>query len=296
MLWLIAGVLIASNRNSKIVLWFCLLLFFASLGAISDVLRSYIDNPGHFIIIGFVCSTISFLFCPYAYLLFSLYQSKIDLSLTQKHLLAIPIFVLIFIVIADPKFGIWGYFDFSPYFWFLAIYAIIYIIVTDFILIKAYIKEQNPKLKHQKLLTCIVFYPVSIFCAYTNYITVALKRFYIGRGADHIMVTYLMFLVAIFMVTKGFLGVRLKIQRQIMDEEGFTHEEIIQKEYNQLLKEKEILDLLSKEEQKVFVLLSEGHTKADIAKHLYKSENTIKSQVRSINKKIGVRNVDLTGG
>lgn len=68
--------------------------------------------------------------------------------------------------------------------------------------------------------------------------------------------------------------------------------EVLLKDYSRL-KQEEQLKLLSDSEREVFRLLENGYSRSRIQNELYKSENTIKTQIKSILKKMGVSNVGL---
>lgn len=68
--------------------------------------------------------------------------------------------------------------------------------------------------------------------------------------------------------------------------------EVLLKEYSRL-KQEEQLRSLSDSEREVFRLLENGYSRSQIQNELYKSENTIKTQIKSILKKMGVSNVGL---
>ncbi len=68
--------------------------------------------------------------------------------------------------------------------------------------------------------------------------------------------------------------------------------EVLLKEYSRL-KQEEQLRPLTDSEREVFRLLENGYSRSQIQNELYKSENTIKTQIKSILKKMGVSNVGL---
>jgi Response regulator containing a CheY-like receiver domain and an HTH DNA-binding domain len=65
--------------------------------------------------------------------------------------------------------------------------------------------------------------------------------------------------------------------------------EVLLQEYHRL-KEAEQLQDLTPAEKEIYFLIESGHTQAQIARQLYKSENTIKNQVNHILKKLKVSN------
>jgi len=66
--------------------------------------------------------------------------------------------------------------------------------------------------------------------------------------------------------------------------------EVLLKEFSRL-KQEEQLNSLTESERKVFRLLESGYSRSKIESELYKSENTIKTQIKSILKKMGVNRV-----
>jgi Response regulator containing a CheY-like receiver domain and an HTH DNA-binding domain len=60
-------------------------------------------------------------------------------------------------------------------------------------------------------------------------------------------------------------------------------------EFSRLKKEEQLQDLSSPEKE-IFRLIEQGYTQAEIAQKLYKTQNTIKTQIKSILKKLKVKN------
>ena len=71
---------------------------------------------------------------------------------------------------------------------------------------------------------------------------------------------------------------------------GNSPYEVLLKEYSRLKKEEQ-LKPLTESEKRVFHLLETGYSRSEIEKELFKSENTVKTQVKSILKKMGVSRV-----
>lgn len=71
---------------------------------------------------------------------------------------------------------------------------------------------------------------------------------------------------------------------------GNSPYEVLLKEYSRI-KTEEQLKPLTESERKVFHLLETGYSRSEIQKELFKSENTVKTQVKSILKKMGVSRV-----
>ena len=63
---------------------------------------------------------------------------------------------------------------------------------------------------------------------------------------------------------------------------------VLLQEYTQLKKEEQMSGL-TVSEREVFYLLSDGYTKPEIETKLYKTDNTVKSQVKQILRKLGVK-------
>lgn len=68
-----------------------------------------------------------------------------------------------------------------------------------------------------------------------------------------------------------------------------TPYKLLIKEFSRLKKE-ELLNDLTRPEKEIFHLIEKGHTQAEIAQMLYKTQNTIKTQIKSILKKLEVSN------
>ena len=65
--------------------------------------------------------------------------------------------------------------------------------------------------------------------------------------------------------------------------------EVLLKEFSQLKKNEQLKDL-TQSEKEVYDLLEKGYTKSGIEAMLYKTTNTVKSQIKQILKKLGVNN------
>jgi NarL family two-component system response regulator LiaR len=61
------------------------------------------------------------------------------------------------------------------------------------------------------------------------------------------------------------------------------------KEFSRLKKEEQLHEL-SYPEKEIFNLIEQGYTQTEIARMLYKTQNTIKTQIKSILKKLAVKN------
>lgn len=68
-----------------------------------------------------------------------------------------------------------------------------------------------------------------------------------------------------------------------------TPYKLLIKEFSRLKKE-ELLNDLSRPEKEIFHLVEKGHTQAEIAEILFKTQNTIKTQIKSILRKLGASN------
>jgi DNA-binding NarL/FixJ family response regulator len=65
--------------------------------------------------------------------------------------------------------------------------------------------------------------------------------------------------------------------------------EVLLKEFSQLKRNEQLKDL-TQSEKEVYFLLEKGYTKSGIEDKLYKTANTVKSQIKQILKKLGVNN------
>ncbi len=70
--------------------------------------------------------------------------------------------------------------------------------------------------------------------------------------------------------------------------ESETPMQVLLREYSRLKREEQ-LSVLTESEREVFELLGKGYKKHEIETKLFKTDNTVKSQVKSILRKIGVK-------
>lgn len=88
-----------------------------------------------------------------------------------------------------------------------------------------------------------------------------------------------------FIDKEDYVTLPKKIRQVCMGQSATQH---LAQEYQQL-KQREQLNLLTTSEQEVLSLLRQGYKQAEIEKMLYKSHNTIRSQIKSLLKKLGVK-------
>lgn len=78
--------------------------------------------------------------------------------------------------------------------------------------------------------------------------------------------------------------------REVYNEKSsYKAYELLIADFSKLKKEEQLKDLTSAEKE-VFELLEKGYTRSEIQEKLIKTENTIKTQIKNILKKLGVKN------
>jgi signal transduction histidine kinase len=189
--------------------WASAFVFTSGLGGLSVVLQENTQQVLAYYLSNFF-SSISHFFAPYTLLMFSIHYSALFSTLWKnrlRYLLLIPILMMYIIYPIFPKF--------EPSYKILAIWVVPYILGANTLLLYSYLRE-NDKVKVQRLMTCILIIPGTLFAMMTNYV---LRAF----GVDHAwrynswltIIIFVAFMVSIFKY--GVLGIRLKYEKLSRD-------------------------------------------------------------------------------
>lgn len=218
-LWIIAGILIRTDPYNRATRWGSALAFFSGFGGLGIFLREYSftlsDTNTKFIIY----SATSFMFtlstqiAPYIVLIYSIiYTGTLNnfkfISKYCRGIFFIPVIIMYLLYPSIP--------DYRPSFLILSLWVVPYVLFANYLLIYSYKAEKNARKKQQRLLTCILITPTTLFAITANYILRALRIESIWRyNAITISVAFIIFVYASFRY--GVMGVRVKFEKYRLD-------------------------------------------------------------------------------
>lgn len=97
----------------------------------------------------------------------------------------------------------------------LSLWVVPYILTANLLLVYSYFKEQNPRIKQQRLLSCIVVTPATLFTMMSNYILRIFDYNVWQYNVFTIATAFIIFVVA--SVRYGVMGVRLRFEKSRLD-------------------------------------------------------------------------------
>jgi signal transduction histidine kinase len=145
---------------------------------------------------------------PYGFLIFSITYSNLFTNAWKKNLkiiLLIPIFVMGISFPIYPELIV-------PYA-IASWWVIPYIICGIVLLLYAFIKEQHPSKKRQRLFVNLAFIPAISFALFTNYILRMMSIDDLWRY-NYWIVSFATIVFFIGLISYGFMGLKLQVQRQ----------------------------------------------------------------------------------
>lgn len=231
LLWILAAIFIIADPKSETNRWASATLFFSGFGGVDDLILKDISlllehyyriNGGVIYFLQWVAaafSSFSILLFPYCYFLFCINYTGMlkpkDLRWRTgvALLLAIPVVLM---------------FRYIPFFNFIhldldqtgtqivTLWAAPYVLIANILLIHTYFRTHHPKMKQERLLTCIIATPSSLAGLLFGYVIVALGV--LDAWKYQIWIT--LFLFAVFFictVTYGAVGVKLRFEKNRLD-------------------------------------------------------------------------------
>ena len=105
--------------------------------------------------------------------------------------------------------------EYYPPFLILSLWVVPYILTANSLLVYSYFKEQNPRIKQQRLLSCIVVTPATLFTMMSNYVLRIFDYNVWQYNVFTIAAAFIIFVVA--SVRYGVMGVRLKLEKSCLD-------------------------------------------------------------------------------
>lgn len=165
------------------------------------------------------CSALSYRFSPYCLLMAGICISEIISTKYLKRIYFIfllPVILMFFYDFIFLKQGfIYVYLDYSPTFWILGLWGVLYGLSANLIIIFGVLKEKNSTKRFQKFLLLIATLP-SLFPIYTAYIF----PLYGNHNYSHIVLMFAITAFTLFLffaIRYGFLGFKINIEKSYLD-------------------------------------------------------------------------------
>ncbi|MEX2103970.1 MAG: hypothetical protein WD907_01375, partial [Bacilli bacterium] len=222
-LWLISVILVFSDPKNTIIRWSAAIAFFSGCGGLAVTLRERIrflvSETNHSSIFAEhtmdwfadLCSSLAHYVSPFCLLIFSLlYTERIKGSNQKKWTIITILFMpVLMMYIISPKVV-------EADFTVLTGWVALYVVLSNFLLINDAFIEKQTVLKRQRILTCLIICPTTLFSLMTNYVFISLgfvKTW--EHNAWMISIGFIGFLY--FWIRYGFLGIQLRFEKQRLD-------------------------------------------------------------------------------
>lgn len=219
LLWGIALVLIIFDRNRQSTRWASVTAFAGGAGGLSVVIeenirplmaevfnRQYMD--GTLLFLEHMLSFISHYVTPFAFLVFSIVYSELLINKREKYLKVVLILPTIAMAIFFPIYP-----NLVVPYAVASLWVIPYILCGVVLLVYAFIQEQHPSKKRQRLLVNLAFIPAITFGLFTNYILRILNIDDVWRY-NYWIVFFATIVFILGLIGYGFMGLKLQVQRQ----------------------------------------------------------------------------------
>ncbi|HEX2926843.1 MAG TPA: HAMP domain-containing sensor histidine kinase [Ruminiclostridium sp.] len=225
LLWIISILLIYANPKECWAWCASTCLFFNGFGTVSLIISKYFIpysfsmRNGTLISAGFIFKGISDVLqnylALYSFVIFILFFTNF-LNIQMKSILKKMIVALLFI----PSLFMFLKYPISPVFRpdfsVLSLWALVFTLFSDIILIISIFRERDDYTRKQKILTAIFAVPSSLCILWTRYLSAALGF----KGLweyDGWVIVFEFILFILFCLKYGMLGIRLKIERMSID-------------------------------------------------------------------------------
>ncbi|MCX7747820.1 MAG: HAMP domain-containing histidine kinase [Clostridia bacterium] len=220
-LFIIAGALLYTDSKSKAHRWGSAMAFLAGSGALGVVIRDNILPYAQSETFREVLRSASTFFRelshqvgPYSLLIYGiiysgLFKNKRVFLKIAPYAFFIPVAVMYILYNPLAK-------DYEPSYLLLSLYAVPYAIAANSFLLYSFLKEKRGKLKQQRLLICVVVTPSTLFSMLSNYILLVFGVYKIWQfNSITITTTFIIFII--FSIKYGFMGFKLKVEKQRLD-------------------------------------------------------------------------------
>ena len=224
-MWIAVIILGVADFKTESTRWAMGLTFFAGLAGFSMfwsenailILKYFgLTHETHEIIEA-ILSALSHYFIPYCALMFGLSYSAV-LELKYKKIVAMLLLVplvitFLFYPTHDYRFD--GY-QSNTYYRFFSIWAVPYSLISCILQIYAYVKEDIPSLKKQRLIFCLIAVPGIAFTSITTFLLAGLPvdKPWKYWKYNVFIILYMFILFLHFLIRYGVLGIKLRIEKQ----------------------------------------------------------------------------------
>ncbi|MFV8826409.1 sensor histidine kinase [Alkalihalobacterium sp. APHAB7] len=219
LLWGVGLVLIIFDPNRESTRWASVTAFAGGAGGLSVVIeenirprmaevinRQYMD--GTLLFLEHMLSFVSHYVTPFAFLVFSIVYSELLINKRKKYLKVILILPILAMGIFFPIYP-----NLVVPYAIASLWVIPYILCGVVLLVYAFIQEQHPSKKRQRLLVNLAFIPAITFGLFTNYILRILNIDDVWRY-NYWIVLFAAIVFFIGLISFGFMGLKLQVQRQ----------------------------------------------------------------------------------
>ncbi|WP_025688590.1 sensor histidine kinase [Paenibacillus zanthoxyli] len=210
-LWVMAALLYFSDRHNEKNRWGSLLSFLCGCGGLGVVVHEdiyrYFQSP-YLYFFYTLLSSLAYFVSPYVLMIFSIVEYGFAHRKIFKFILLLPVLIMYIIYPLYPKY--------QPDYAVLSVWVVPYVLSANMILIYSYWKEKNFIVKRQKIYIILVILPTTFFAMSANYIfqSIGIDRLW-EFNVLTISIGFITFLY--FSLRFGFLGVRLRLERQRFD-------------------------------------------------------------------------------
>jgi signal transduction histidine kinase len=224
LLTLMAGLLIIANPKSPSHWWGSGFLFFLGCGGMGQFLHDYFQlapfasgtNVYRIYLLVIVLSILYDFFAPYALAMYSIYYSGVFTQFWRRILtgiLFIPVLIMCLLFAAEVFPGAEVHRIFRPA---LAVWVTLYVTAANMILVYSFWKQDQGKIKQQKLLACLIVFPSTMVWVVNSYILDAFKIY--GLYKYNYLIAGYAFLIFIGVILRyGFMGLKIKIERDYLE-------------------------------------------------------------------------------
>jgi two-component system sporulation sensor kinase B len=224
-MWTMAIIFGIADYKTESTRWAVGLAFLAGLGGFclfwsgnTMLIMKYLGLSGETQeIIEVIISAISHYFTPYFALMFGLSYSGV---LAPKYKKAVILLLLVPMVITFLNYPTHDY-DIKKtqqciiYYRLFSIWAVPYSLISCGLQIYAYVKEDIPSLKRQRLTFCLIAVPGIAFTSITSYLLAGLPADKPWRYWDYniYVILYMFVLFLYFLIKNGVLGIKLRVEK-----------------------------------------------------------------------------------
>ncbi len=221
-MWIVVVILGIADFKTESTRWVMGLAFCAGLAGFS---MFWTDNSALLVkclgltnetheIFRAIFSALSHYFIPYCALMFGLSYSEV---LAPKYKKIFPVILLVPMVVTFLFYPThdYGFKTSYTYYRFFSIWAVPYSLIGCILQIYAYVKEDIPSRKRERLIFCLIAVPGIVITSVTTYLLAGLP---VGQPKywryNVIVILYMFILFLYFLIKYGVLGIKVRVEKQ----------------------------------------------------------------------------------